>query len=108
MIEEAVTGWRIISELELLGRVRRAEQQRGHPMTPLIGVRISWLMLARNPDLMRVAFSSSWLSDRSVAADRQLALARGGRGRWRHVAPDSGTPSKCSRTRATSSTLRAA
>ena len=31
------------------------------PMMPFIGVRISWLVLARNSDLARVASSSFWL-----------------------------------------------
>ena len=29
------------------------------PMTPFIGVRISWLMVARNSDLARVALSAA-------------------------------------------------
>ena len=32
------------------------------PMMPFIGVRISWLILARNSPLARVACSSFWLS----------------------------------------------
>ena len=34
------------------------EQSAVMPMTPFMGVRISWLMLARNSDLARVASSS--------------------------------------------------
>ena len=37
------------------------------PSTPFIGVRISWLMLARNADFTLVAFSSSSLSVHSAA-----------------------------------------
>ena len=37
------------------------------PSTPFIGVRISWLMLARNWDLARVASSSFWFSEMRAA-----------------------------------------
>ena len=46
------------------------------PMTPFIGVRISWLMLARNSDFARVASSSLRLSAMSSRVGRrQLLLA---------------------------------
>ena len=37
------------------------------PMTPFIGVRISWLMLARNSDLSREASSAAWRARTSTS-----------------------------------------
>ncbi len=37
---------------------------------PLIGVRISWLMLARNSLLARLAVSAWWLASRNSASTR--------------------------------------
>ena len=38
------------------------------PSTPFIGVRISWLMLARNSDLALLAFSAAAFSARSTCS----------------------------------------
>jgi hypothetical protein len=45
----------VLGVLALLGGQVRVEQQAVMPMTPFIGVRISWLMLARNSLLARLA-----------------------------------------------------
>ena len=37
------------------------------PMTPFIGVRISWLMFARNSDLSREASSAAWRARTSTS-----------------------------------------
>ena len=42
------------------------------PITPFIGVRISWLMLARNCDLARLPASAAWTAAASSAASRSL------------------------------------
>jgi hypothetical protein len=38
------------------------EQQAGLPMTPFMGVRISWLMVARKSDLAALAASAASLA----------------------------------------------
>ncbi len=46
------------------------------PRTPFIGVRISWLMAARNSDLARLAASASSLASlRAFASSRSLLLS---------------------------------
>ena len=40
------------------------------PMTPFSGVRISWLMLARNSDLARLAASAASRADARISASR--------------------------------------
>ena len=45
------------------------------PITPLIGVRISWLMLARNWDLARFAASAASFAARSSSWARRLLPA---------------------------------
>ncbi len=46
------------------------------PMTPFIGVRISWLMVARNRDLARLAASAVSLARRSSSADSESSRVR--------------------------------
>ena len=43
------------------------------PMTPFIGVRISWLIVARNSDLRRVSSCSSWLRCERSASSSDLS-----------------------------------
>ena len=46
------------------------------PMMPFIGVRISWLMLARNSLLARLAASAASLASRSSASLARSSLVR--------------------------------
>ena len=46
------------------------------PMTPFMGVRISWLIVARNSDLRREA-SSAWSYSRAVLNGRRHLVADG-------------------------------
>ncbi len=48
----------IVDELALALGERRRGQQEDMPITPLSGVRISWLIVARNCDLARLACSA--------------------------------------------------
>ena len=50
------------------------------PMTPFIGVRISWLMLARNSDLVRLPASAiSLASSRRFSYSRRSVMSRAAR-----------------------------
>ena len=44
-----------------------SSSSRVMPMTPFIGVRISWLMLARNSDLSREPSSAAWRARTSTS-----------------------------------------
>ena len=59
---------RTYSSCSGVSAVRRASESI--PMTPFSGVRISWLMLARNSDLARVACSAASLASSSSASTR--------------------------------------
>src|SRR4051812_4726874 len=52
------------------GANRLSTSRPSSPMTPLSGVRISWLILARNSDLARLAASASCLAISSVSVRR--------------------------------------
>ena len=45
------------------------------PMTPFMGVRISWLMFARNSPLARLAASAASLADVSSSEERRTDSA---------------------------------
>jgi len=77
ILEKSRTSLMIVSrlspELRMISTKSRCSALSGvstssvvMPITPFIGVRISWLMLARNSDFARVASSSFWLSEMSA------------------------------------------
>ena len=55
--------------------VRRvASRSSDIPITPFIGVRISWLMFARNCDFDRFASSAASLASRNACSDRRMSV----------------------------------
>ena len=66
------------------------------PSTPFIGVRISWLMVARNRDLARLAASAESLADLSSLTSLPSSASR----RWicstMPLKPSTRTPSSSS------------